>query len=390
MASGSRHPRQASGPPILLYHPDYLKYNFRKDHALREVRVKLARDLIASMGLLRFAEEREPEPADERALLSAHEASYVRVVKRLSADPRVPEPSFGLDAGDNPPFHGMFDAALLQVGGTWTACDLAASGATIRAYNLGGGFHHAMPSRASGFCIFNDVAVGIHRLLSEGIRRILYVDIDGHHGDGVQTMFYRDRRVMTISLHEDGRYLFPGTGFVDEIGQGEGRGYSVNVPLPPRTGDLAWRHAFDAVVTPLADAFRPEVLVTQTGADAHFTDPLTHLNLTTDSYEHAGARFDEISRRWCEGRWVALGGGGYDMTTVPRVWALLFAALVRRRTGDALPEEWLDACRSLVRSEPRGGTLRDGGGPQEDPQIVRGVEKVVDDLVARVFPEHGL
>ena len=383
------HP-MAPASPFLVYHEDYLKYDFSRDHALREVRVKLARDLIEALGLLRAAEERRPSPATDADLLAVHDRAYLSVVKRLSKDPLVPEPDFGLEPGDNPPFAGMYEAALLQVGGTLLASDLVTHGETTRAYNLGGGFHHAMRARASGFCVFNDVAIGIHRLLAAGIKRVLYVDIDAHHGDGVQAAFYRDPRLLTISLHEDGRYLFPGTGFVDEIGEGEGRGFSVNVPLPPYARDEAWMHAFDSVVLPLAEAFRPEVLFTQTGADAHATDPLTHLRLTTESYEHAGARFDEIARRSCDGRWVAVGGGGYDVTTAPRVWTLLFAAMVRRRAGDALPMEWLQECRKLARAEPRDGTLRDTPTPPEGGQTSRSVTKVVDEVRARVFPIHGI
>ena len=385
-------PRSSSsaGRPLLIYHPDYLKYEFSPDHALREVRVKLARDLIEGLGLLRGAEERAPTHAPEDAVAAVHERAYVAVVKRLSKNPHASEPDFGLEPGDNPPFAGMHDAAMLQVGGTILACDLVAGGTITRAYNLGGGFHHAMPARASGFCIFNDVAVGIRRLLAAGVRRVLYVDIDAHHGDGVQAVFYRDPRVLTISLHEDGRYLFPGTGFVEEIGEGEGRGFSVNVPLPPHTRDTGWIRAFDAIVPPLAEAFRPEVLVTQTGADAHATDPLTHLELTTESYEHAGAQFDELSRRWCGDRWIAVGGGGYDVTTAPRVWTLLFGAQLRWQLSNALPEDWLQDCRRVVRAEPRDGTLRDASGPPQEAHVSRAVNTVVDEVRARVFPLHGI
>ena len=383
-------PRASSGKPSLVYHEDYMKYDFGGGHALREVRGRLARDLIEGLGLLKAAEERRPAPASEPDILAVHDRRYVSVVKRLSEDPRVHEPEFGLEPGDNPPFARMYEAAALQVGGTLLACDLVADGTAPRAYNLGGGFHHAMPARASGFCIFNDVAIGIRRLLDRGFRRVLYVDIDAHHGDGVQSVFYRDPRVLTISLHEDPRYLFPGTGTVDDVGEGEGKGYAVNVPLPPHTRDEGWMHAFDAIVLPLADAFRPEVLVTQTGADAHAGDPLTHLELTTESYEHAGARFDEISRKVCDDRWIAVGGGGYDVTAVPRIWTLLFAAQVRRRPPDALPEEWLRACRRYANAEPRGGTLRDPPVPPEGGRLTRELGKVVEDVRAHIFPLHGI
>jgi len=379
-----------AGKPALVYHEDYQKYDFGSGHALREVRGKLARDLIESLGLLRAAEEKRPSSAGEDAILSVHERKYVTVVKRLSANPKVGEPDFGLEPGDNPPFAGMYEAAALQVGGTLLACDLVARGQATRAYNLGGGFHHAMPARASGFCVFNDVAIGVRHLLERRIRRILYVDIDAHHGDGVQAAFYRDPRVLTISLHEDPRFLFPGTGTVDEIGEGDGKGYAVNVPLPPHTRDEGWTRAFDAIVLPLAEAYRPEVLVTQTGADAHTDDPLAHLDLTTESYEHAGARFDTLARTLCRDRWVATCGGGYDVTAVPRVWTLLFAAMVRRRPTDTLPERWREECRRLVRAEPRDGTLRDPPVPPEGGRISRELERTIEQVRARVFPFHGL
>ena len=382
--------RAEAGGSLLVYHEGYQRYDFGGGHALREVRGRLAHDLIQGLGLLKAAEERRPGLASEADLLTVHDRTYVAVVKRLSKDPHLPEPEFGLEPGDNPPFVGMYEAAALQVGGTLLAADAVAREGAMRAYNLGGGFHHAMHARASGFCIFNDVAIGIRRLLDLGFRRVLYVDIDGHHGDGVQAAFYRDPRVLTVSIHEDGRYLFPGTGFVDEMGEGEGKGFSVNAPLPPHTRDRAWTFAFDAIVPPLAGAFRPEVLFTQTGADAHTGDPLTHLDLTTDSYEHAGAVFDEVSRRWCSDRWIAVGGGGYDVTAVPRVWTLLFAAQLRKRPADALPEEWLQECRSLVRAEPRDGTLRDPAVRREEGRVAPAVEKVVADVRSRIFPIHGI
>ncbi len=387
--NGARDPLASPGS-VFVYHPDYLKYEFSPEHAMQPVRLRLARDLVDALGLLAPGAERAPSPATEVDVLTAHEHAYVTAVQRLSRDPRVPEPDYGLEPGDNPPFPGMYEAALLQVGGTMLASDLVARGQAMRAYNVGGGFHHAMPARASGFCIFNDVAIGIRRILGAGVKRVLYVDIDGHHGDGVQAAFYRDPRVLTISLHEDGRYLFPGTGFVDEMGEGDGKGFSVNVPCPPHTRDEGWTAAFDEVVLPLAEAFRPEVLFTQTGADGHADDPLTHLDLTTEAFEHAGARFDELSRKYCGGRWVAAGGGGYDLTAAPRAWALLYAAQLRRRPADALPEEWLEECRRLIRAAPRDGTLRDPPVPPEGGRVSLGLQKTVADIRARIFPLHGI
>lgn len=376
-----------------MYHEGFLAYNFGGGHALRETRVKLARELIRAYGLLDgTAEELEPRPAPDPSIRRVHTDDYLAAVKRLSADPRGDSYAHGLGTPDNPVFGGMYEAAALQVGGTILACEEVVSGRRIRAFNLGGGFHHAMPNRASGFCILNDLAIAITSLLEDhGLQRVLYVDVDAHHADGVQAVFYRDPRVMTISLHEDGRYLFPGTGFPDEIGDGEGRGFAVNVPLPPYTRDVSYLYAFREVVPPLARAFRPEMIVSQLGADAHHLDPLTHLLLTTQAYEAIARILDGLSRELCEGRWVATGGGGYDVTAVPRVWTVLFASMAGANVGDALPVEWLRACNELVGSVPAEKALRDSRrAGEEEAHVPRTVKRTIDELRSRVFPLHGL
>jgi len=375
----------------IVYDEDFLRYDFGGGHALREVRVELARDLMHAYGLLEGGDELRPKPAGEAAIRRVHTDEYLSAVRKLSADPNGVSYEHGLGTADNPVFGGMYEAAALQAGATLLACEEVASGRRARAFNLGGGFHHAMPDKASGFCLLNDLAIGIRSLLDDhGVSRILYVDVDAHHGDGVQWIFYEDPRVLTISLHEDGHYLFPGSGFVDEIGKGKGEGYAVNVPLPPYTRDVSYLFAFQEVVPSLARAFRPEVIVSQLGADAHYLDPLTHLMLTTETYEAVGRILDELSNEMCGGRWIAAGGGGYDVTAVPRVWTLLFAQMAGARLDDALPVEWLKECKRLAGAVPADKALRDQGKADEEPHVPHAAKRTVDELKRLVFPYHGI
>ena len=375
----------------LVYHDDFLAYDFGGDHALREVRVKLARDLIRGYGLVESADELRPKPADQDQIRRIHTAEYVASVETLSADPRGVSYEHGLGTADNPVFRGMYDAAALHVGATLLACEEVAEGRHMRAFNLGGGFHHAFADRASGFCLFNDLAIGITSLLEDhGMKRVLYVDVDAHHADGVQAIFYEDPRVLTISLHEDGHYLFPGSGFADEIGKGKGEGYAVNVPLPPYTRDVSYLYAFQEIVPPLARAFRPDVIVSQLGADGHYLDPLTHLMLTSETYEAVARILDELSKEMCEGRWIATGGGGYDVTAVPRMWALAFAQMAGVVVDDALPVAWLMECNRVAGTVPSEKSLRDHHKEDEEAHVPRAAKRTVEELRRTVFPIHAI
>lgn len=374
-----------------VYHDDFLRYDFGGDHALREVRLPLTRDLVRAYGLVDAGAELSPKPAADDAILRVHDRAYLDVVKRLSKEPKGVSYEHGLGTADNPVFAGMYEASALQAGATLLACEEVATKRRPRVFSVGGGFHHAMPDKASGFCILNDVAIGIRSLLDDhGVSRVLYVDVDAHHGDGVQWIFYEDPRVMTISLHEDGHYLFPGSGFVDEIGKGKGEGYAANVPLPPYTRDVSYLYAFQEVVPPLARAFRPDVIVSQLGADGHYLDPLTHLMLTSETYEAVGRILDELSKELCGGRWVAVGGGGYDITAVPRVWTLVFAQMAGSRVDDALPVEWLKECKHVADAVPSDKSLRDHAHVDEEPHVPRAVKRTVDELKRLVFPIHGI
>jgi acetoin utilization protein AcuC len=260
---------------------------------------------------------------------------------------------FGLGVADSPVFAGMHEASLEVCGASVAAAQAVWEGRVRHAFNPAGGLHHAMRSQASGFCIYDDPAFAIEWLLRHGARRIAYVDVDTHHGDGVQALFYRDPRVLTISLHESGRFLFPGTGFADEVGEGDARGSSLNVPLPPATSGPVYLEAFDAVVPPALDAFRPDVLVTQLGCDTHVTDPLAHLALTTDDYAALAGRLHGLAHQHAEGRWVATGGGGYQIATVvPRAWTIYFAELSGQELPYELPWDWLHSVEERVGERP--------------------------------------
>ncbi|MEE9600467.1 MAG: acetoin utilization protein AcuC [Thermoplasmata archaeon] len=382
-----------SGSVLLVYDEGFLSYDFGGAHSLRQERIKLARELISELGLLqrRGVKEVPAESAEEEILL-IHSREYVEAVRASGKDPegiggRYME--YGLGTPDNPIFPRMYEASALHVGGTLEAGRTVTSSKAKHAFNLGGGFHHASRSRASGFCIFNDLAITIQTLLEEGLSRILYVDVDAHHGDGVQYSFYDEPRVLTISLHEDGRYLFPGTGFVHEIGEGEGEGYSVNVPLPPHTGDAAYLQVFRDIVSPLAEVFRPEVIVSQLGVDTHFSDPLTHLNLTTAAHWRIGDELHRLAHRLCEGRWVAAGGGGYQPSAVARSWTLMFGTMVEWEVEDEIPEAWASLYSALMGRAPDVESLWDPDIPSSTA-VDREVERVVEEVKKAVSPYHPL
>jgi len=257
-----------------------------------------------------------------------HDAGYVAAVR--AAPDAGSDVGHGLGTPDNPVFPGMHQASALVVGGSVLAADLIATGEVDRAVNIAGGLHHAMPDHASGFCVYNDVAVSVAWLRERG-HRVAYVDVDVHHGDGTQALFYSDPEVLTISLHESGRFLFPGTGFPDDCGVGKGRGAAANLPFVPFTWDEPWLEGFEKVVPAMLRRFKPTVLVTQDGCDTHHLDPLAHLAASTRIWPRVGKMFHELAHELCDGRWLALGGGGYAIyEVVPRAWTLFFAEMVER------------------------------------------------------------
>jgi acetoin utilization deacetylase AcuC-like enzyme len=340
---------------IFVHDPELGQFNFGPDHPLRPRRHELLMDLLAKTGLL---PPDDPailiqKQASREELLLVHTAQYIDAVEHLSAGEhltgsfageRVIQPEvYGFGMGDNPVFKGMHEVCARIVGGTLAAARAVMSGKARHAFNPTGGLHHAMRDRASGFCIYNDAAVAIAALLREYEARILYVDFDAHHGDGVQWAFYDEPRVMTISFHETGRYLFPGTGDVLELGQGAGRGFAVNIPVDAFTEDDSWMEAVNALLPSLVEAFRPDLIVSQHGCDTHAWDPLTDLALTTRVAPLQAKLTHDLAHEHCQGRWVALGGGGYDIyRVVPRAWAMVWAELSGRSAPDGIPAAWLE------------------------------------------------
>lgn len=309
---------------VAVWSEDYLRYDFG-DHPMSPVRLDLTMRLARATGVLDRLEVVAPVAATDTELLTIHDADYLAALRRASSEPGFV--GFGLGGDDNPVFPGMYEAGALIAGGTRTAAEAIVDGRATHAVNLAGGLHHAMRGVASGFCLINDVVLGIDRLLEAGYTRIAYVDVDVHHGDGVQAAYFDDPRVLTISLHEDPRFLFPGTGLPTEIGRGEAVGTAVNVALPPGTGDAGWLRAFAAVVPGALRAFGPQVLVTQGGCDTHRDDPLANLSLTVDGQARAVALCHDLAHELTEGRWLAVGGGGYNIVRcVPRTWTQVLAA----------------------------------------------------------------
>ena len=331
-----------------IYDPHLSAYELSEAHPFKPVRLELTRSLLEAAGLLLPEHLRNPEPTNEAHLLRLHDADFVRAVKAVSRGEGVDNAySYGLGTGDNPIFPNMHEAIMGVCSATVTAVDLVASGKVQRAVNLSGGLHHAHAAQASGFCLYNDLALGIEHAMRVYGMRVAYVDIDAHHGDGVQGLFYEQDNIMTISLHESGRYLFPGTGHTYEVGKDAGRGLSVNMPLEPYTEDSSYLAVFEAVVPTALRAFKPDLIVLQAGADMHYYDPLADLKLTVAGMAQSYERMSELADELCEGRLVATGGGGYDpYRTVPRAWALLWAAVSRQKMPDELPKGWLEQWQS--------------------------------------------
>ncbi len=316
-----------TGSLQVLWDEALTHYDFGPEHPLNPVRVVLTFSLARQLGVLCAPSVTmlEPAPASDAELETVHDYDYIEAVRgagrTLAAAPR-----YGIGTPDDPVFPGMHEASALVAGATLAAARAVWTGSSAHGASIAGGLHHAMRRAASGFCIYNDPAVAIKWLLSAGASRVAYVDVDVHHGDGVQAAFYDDPRVLTISLHEHPASLFPGTGLPGEAGTGAGLGYAVNVALPPGTGDAQWLRAFDAVVPPLLRAFKPEILVTQHGCDSHFLDPLAHLEVSVDAQRQVAIWLHDLAHEMCDGRWVLTGGGGYAVVqVVPRAWAHLLA-----------------------------------------------------------------
>ena len=380
-----------------------LGYDFGPTHPMSPVRLELTELLVRELGLLEAVAIVEPRVAPDEALLAVHTPEYVRAVREASLFGAEPRGAFGLGTGDVPAFWRMHEASARIVGGTLAAGLAVWRGELEHAVNFTGGLHHAMPAAASGFCVYNDAAVAIRAMLDDGAQRVAYVDLDAHHGDGVERIFWDDPRVLTVSVHESGRTLFPGTGFPQDVGGPRAQGTAVNVSLPARTTTARWARAVDAVVPAVLRAFAPDVVVSQHGCDAHTVDPLTNLRVSVDGMRWADELVHSLAHELCAGRWLALGGGGYAVVdVVPRAWAHLVAVAAHSEMPpDApLPEPWLAAAERFGHTygvepgaEPR--TLSDGErvevrawGSGFDP--ADDVDRAVRATRAAVFPHLGL
>jgi acetoin utilization protein AcuC len=377
--------------------PALVSYDFGPNHPLNPVRVELTVALAESLEVLsRPAVRRIPfQPADDELLTLVHQQEYVDAVRAAGSSLRA-DPRHGLGPGDNPVFADMHDASAAVAGATVAAAEAVWTGDAEHAINVAGGLHHAMAASASGFCIYNDPAIAIAWMLAHGAQRIAYVDIDVHHGDGVQAAFWNDPRVLTISIHESGQTLFPGTGFPDEVGGPDARGYAANVALPAGTGDDGWLRSLYAVALPLVRAFRPEILVSQHGCDSHALDPLANLVVSVDGQRTAHAALHGLAHDVTGGRWLATGGGGYELVrVVPRSWTHLLA----EASGAALhpelatPDEWQQL--ALARTSSTAPlTMTDGRNATFRPYAADAPRDSVDEQIRRtranVFAAHGL
>ncbi len=381
----------------VVYDESLTSYDFGPTHPMNPIRVDLTISLAEQLGVLKGLPRVLAPDATEDDLETVHSPAMIEAVMRSSADPTRAEPEFGLGSEDNPTFRNMHQAARHVVGASIEAARRVWSGQVDHAANITGGLHHAMPDRASGFCVYNDVAVAIRWLLANGAEKVAYVDVDVHHGDGVEHVFYDDPRVLTISLHETGQMLFPGTGFPADAGGPEALGSAVNVALPPGTGDAGWLRAFHAVVPPLVREFAPDVLVTQQGCDSHRDDPLAHLALSVDGQRASYLALHDLAHEVASGRWVAFGGGGYAVVdVVPRAWSHLLSAVsgtpleTRIETPTAWRQEILERLgrRAPMRmTDGRSAAYRDWSlGYDPDTWLDRAVQATRD--VA--FPHNGL
>lgn len=368
---------------VFVYSPEFSSHSYGSSHPLKVERLQLTVDLMEAYGLL--DNQKSPwvdaKPADEQDVLLVHTPEYLEILKSANTGQAPPHAwEYGLASGDNPVFPGLYDWSLLVTGATLECIRQIREEDRHIAFNIAGGLHHALPSRASGFCYLNDPAIGIAQMVKDGLR-VLYLDIDVHHGDGVEAIFYNTDTVLTISLHQHGYTLFPGTGFEDDIGKGPGRGYSVNVPLSPGTDDDLYLWAFKEIVPPIVHAYNPDVLVTQLGVDTLTTDPLASLSLTLNGFAHIIHEIKSWNRQW-----VALGGGGYNVMNVARAWTKAWAIIKGVDIPSDLPDAFVRKYQGrqgidLNLSAP----LQKGHGPASD-KIRQMATSAVAKIKKTIFP----
>lgn len=366
-----------------IYSDDYTRFDYGAAHPMKTVRLRLTNELIKAYGLLEIEGARlvEAEPATVPEVLQVHTPEYVKVLQAVN-DGRmnVEALDYGLGPGDNPVFPGVWDWSLLSVGGTLTGARLIHEGEVDIAFSIAGGLHHAMPNHAGGFCYLNDAAVAIRWLLEQG-SRVAYIDIDAHHGDGVQFIFYNSNQVLTASIHQSGRYFYPQTGFEDEIGEGQGLGYAVNVPCLPYSNDEVYVGAFKAVILPIARAFRPDVVVAQLGVDTFHNDPLAQLDCTTNGFCEMVGEIMGLAPKL-----LALGGGGYEILNVARAWTLAWGMFNGAEPPDELPRPFTE---TLDRLRLSTSTLRDApypGRPERVAEAQAEAQRIITYHKRKLFP----
>jgi acetoin utilization protein AcuC len=389
---------ECPGPATVVFDTSLTDYSFGPGHPMSPVRVDLTMRLAAELGVIGDRLAQVPAPmADHDLVATVHSDQLIDAVTRVGETPGVLDLAHGLGTDDNPCFPGMHQAAAHVVGASVEACRQVWSGESLHSANITGGLHHAMRERASGFCVYNDVAVGIQYLLDQGAQKVAYVDVDVHHGDGVEQIFWNDPRVLTISLHETGQVLFPGTGFPTDLGGPDAKGSAVNAALPPGTADAGWLRAFHAIVPPLLREFQPDVLVTQHGCDSHIEDPLAHLMLTVDGQRAAYLALHDLAHEVAGGRWVVTGGGGYALVeVVPRAWSHLLAIVGGRPLDPATdtPYGWREHVElSLGRTPPY--RMTDGRNPgfrdwSEGYDPGTWLDRAIHATRTEAFPLHGL
>jgi len=376
-----------SGPAnaLLVYSPLYRTFSYGPDHPLRPTRLHLTKTLMKSCRLLDGAgiRQMEPTPAARADLLRVHSAAYLGALDLANSGENFPDSlAWGLGFGDNPIFPGVRDWSYLVCGGSLLAMRDVSEGRSHTAFHFGGGFHHAHYAKAAGFCYINDIAVAIAEQVEEG-KRVFYLDVDAHHGDGVQEAFYGSDRVLTLSIHESPEHLFPGSGYVQETGEGPGAGFSVNVPLEPGSSDRTFIEAFENFVPPLLAAFSPDLMVMQLGVDGMSRDHLAHLRLSTRSLVHILERVLKLYR----GPIMATGGGGYEMDTVARSWTLAWGLLSGQEVPDRLPDAYIRERAKYGATGVGQTTLRDPlpSPPPDETQPMRQLEETI-----RFFRERGV
>jgi acetoin utilization protein AcuC len=353
-----------------IYSIGYLKYQFGLDHPFNPIREKYTLELLENLKVFNGkAKIYSPEPALEKDLLLVHSKKYIEFVKTKS------EKGEGyLDYGDTPASKGIYEAACLRVGGTLLGVNLLMNNEALHAFNPGGGFHHAEIDKAAGFCIFNDIAIAVKYLQKNyNVKKIAIIDIDGHHGNGTQEILYKEP-ILKISLHryDDWPYPFyPGTGKVEEIGEGDGLGYSVNVPLPLGTGDEDYLYAFNEVVPPLIEKYKPEVIIHQFGVDTHYQDPLVHLSLTTKAYKEISVATHKLAHKFSNGKYLILGGGGYEVKNTARCWAVMFITISEAEIKDLEGYNKLFDASIIKERKPK-------------------VKEVVERVKKLIFPLHNI